>query len=112
MEKCFLRWELAFHLLYELTGSMSRVSVHLIHAQCDSELRSLSLAFFFRIIDRVGIIPFYMKKENSRSHISFKFIEKPIQLDFVRLRMQGRQPRSLLSRVLRGRTICFYSEAL
>lgn len=45
---------------------------------------SPSLAFLFRMIDRVGIILFSPKEENiPLPDSSCKFNEKPIQLDFV-----------------------------
>lgn len=59
---------------------MPRTSAYWVNTHSDSP----SLAFLFRMIDRVGIILFSPKEENiPLPDSSCKFNEKPIQLDFV-----------------------------
>lgn len=83
MERYFLTWKIervAFYRLYGSTGFMHRMSAYWVNTHSDSP----SLAFLFRMIDRVGIILFSTKEESvlSPDH-SCKFTEKLIQLAFV-----------------------------
>lgn len=83
MERCFLTWKVecvAFYLLYDSTGFTHRMSAHWVNTHSDS----LSLAFLFRLMDRVGIVLFSTKEGNALlPDRSCKFTEKLIQLDFV-----------------------------
>lgn len=83
MERCFLTWKIervAFYRPYGSTGFKHRMSEFWVNTHSDS----LSLAFLFRMIDRVGTIQFSTKEESVLSpDRSCKFTEKRIQLDFV-----------------------------